>query len=179
MSTISNNLNATKVENAERIRTLAKDVVRMAGATHPMLEETYEQFVNEGIRAPYFAQFTLKNAEYDLYIKSAKEYAKNEISTADYYSKYKTTRSALSNLDKSPNGRRLYVAMKKLITDNIKVPAEEKKAYMEAVKKGKAMMLKRIAVLSGLAEGSRELVPCHLNKGIKKFTYHFLRLVNK
>jgi hypothetical protein len=178
MNTIKNDV--IKIENAEKIRDLANTVVRMAKCSHPMLDSTYENFVNEGIEAPYFSQLALKNAEYDSYIKSANEYAEGEISSADYYSGYKNTRSTLSRLDHSPNGTRLYVAMRKLMFDNIKVsPEENKKAYKEALKKGKEMMQKRIAVLAGLAEGSKELVPCSCNKGIKKFTYRFLRILNR
>ena len=168
-----------KVENPERIRTLAQDVVRMASSSHPMLEETYTRFVNEGIETPYFAQMSLKNAEYDSYIKSADEYAKGLVDTSDYYSRYKTTRSTLSQLDHSPMGMKLYNAMKEVAIKNIKVSPNNKTAYKEAIKKAKSLMQKRIAVLAGLSEGSKDLVPCHVNKGIKKFTYRFLRVLNR
>lgn len=168
-----------KVENPEKIRQLAADVVSQAKSTHPLLEETYTRFIDEGVKAPYFAQMSLKNAEYDSYIKTADEYAKGLVDSSDYYARYKITRSSLSELDRSPIGMRLYNAMKEQAIKNITVSPDDKKAYKEAIKKSKDIMQKRIAILSGLAEGSRELVPCYSNKAIKKFTYKFLRLVNR
>ena len=177
MNTI--NSGVTKIENAENIRNLARTVVRMASCSHPMLESTYENFINEGVKVPYFAQLALKKAEYDSYIQSANEYAQGDISRVDYYARYKNTRSTLSKLDHSSDGSRLYEAMRKFVVDNIKISPENKQGYKEALKKGKEMMQKRIAILSGLAEGSKDLVPCSYNKGVKKFAYRFLRLVNR
>ena len=170
-----------KVENPEKIRELAKDVVRMANAEHPMLDATYERLVDIGVKYPYFTQMALKNAEYDLYIKAADEYVNADLTKEEYLNKFKTTRENLSKLDKSATGMRLYDSMKAIGIKNVEktVSRNDKKAFKKAMDRAKKYMQMRIAVLSGLAEGSHKLVPCSANKAIKKFTYRFLRLLNR
>ena len=167
------------IENADKIRTLASDVVRMANASHPMLDETYTRFVNEAIKAPSFAKLALKNAEYDSYIKATEDANNNIISRADCLNRYSATRSKLSELERSSEGMRIYDAMREKAINDITVSPTDTKVYKAAIKNAKNRMQKKIAVLAGLAEGSKQLVPCSCNKGIKKFTYRFLRLLNK
>lgn len=167
------------IENADKIRTLASDVVRMANASHPMLDETYTRFVNEAIKAPSFAQMALKNAEYDSYIKAAEDANNNIITRAECLERYKVLRSKLSEFDRSSQGMRIYNAMKEKAIEEVQISPSDTKAYKAAIKKAKSFMQKRVAVLAGLTEGSKQLVPCSCNKGIKKFTYRFLRLLNK
>lgn len=163
-----------KVENASKIRELAKDVVRMSNVDHPMLNSTYENLVNTGIKDPYYTQMAIKTAEYDSYIKASKDFACNEISGEEYINRFKNTRKKLSMLDKSTNGKKLYDSMKEKYLIYANDPTKQ-----DLYKKGKDYMLKRIAILSGMSEGSEKLVPCKVNKGVKKWVYRFFKLVNR
>ena len=186
--TFGNNLfskNGRKVENEEEIRQLAKDVVRMANCNHPMLEDTYLRFVDAGEKYASFAQLALKKAEYDFYIDTAKDYRDNVLSNQEFLSKYRNTSSTLSSLDRSQVGMRLYNSMKTQwfrdnpYDENRAFDSEYNKKYYEAAKNAKDVVLKRIAILAGLTEGSKTLLPCSVGKGFKKWTYRFLRLVNR
>lgn len=146
------------VKNPEQIKQLATDVVRMANAEHPMLEETYGKLVDAGINTPSYTQMTLKKAEYDSYIKAAQDLGNLEINSDEYLNKIKRTRNSLSKLERSPKGNSLFGSLKT--------------TYPKTV-------LKRVAILGGLSEGHKELKPCSANKFIKKFTLRFLKFVNR
>lgn len=147
-----------KVNNAQHINQLSQDVVRMSNASHPMLEETYDRFVKVGVDTPSYTQMTLKKAEYDSYIKAAKDLANEEIGVNDYINRIKRTRTTLAKLDTSETGKKLYSAMKEV--------------YPKTA-------LKRIAVLSGLSEGHAKFEHCSTGKTIKKNVYRFLKLINR
>ena len=178
-SSIENLRKPVKVENASKLKELATDVVRMANCDHPMLVDTYERFVEEGVKHPSYAQMTLKHAEYDAYYRSAEEFVAGNITREEHLGRFKNTRGALSMLDKSFLGMRLYSAWADQSIESVTVDPTDTKAYKKALKNAKKYMQKKISVLAGLAETSTQLTPCSVNKGIKKFTYRFLRLVNK
>ena len=146
------------IKNPSQIKQLATDVVRMANAEHPMLNETYDKLVDIGIDTPSYTQMTLKKAEYDSYIKAAKDLSELEISSENYINRINRTRKSLSKMERSSKGNSLFGSIKTV--------------YPKTA-------LKRIAILGGLSEGHKELIPCSANKFIKKFTLRFLKLVNR
>ena len=177
--TTVNNNKAIKIENGSKLKEMAKDIVRMANCDHPMLVDTYEQFVEEGVKHPTYAQMVLKNAEYDSYYKSAEDFQAGLVTQQEHLQRFKNTRGALAMLDKSFLGKRLYSAMADQAIDGVTVSPTDTKAYKKALKNAKKYMQKKISVLAGLAETSTQLTPCYVNKGIKKFTYRFMRLINR
>jgi len=178
-SSVENLRKPVKVENAALLKELAEDIVRMANCDHPMLVDTYERFVEEGIKYPSFAQMTLKHAEYDSYYKSAVDFQSGLVTQQEHLQRFKNTRGALSMLDKSFLGMRLYSAWADQSIESVTVDPTDTKAYKKALKNAKKYMQKKISVLAGLAETSTQLTPCSVNKSVKKFTYRFLRLINR
>ena len=164
---------AVKVENPELIKQLANDVVRMAAAEHPMLEKTYERLVTAGEKYPYYTQMILKNAEYDSFGKATEELKNFEITQKESWTRFKRTRSNLSALDKSETGKKLYETMQNLANKYVEAHPDDK----NAAKKARKIIHKKIAILSGLTENSKNLLPCSTNKFVKKWAYRFLRVV--
>ena len=179
------NSKVTKVENGSTIKRLARDVVRMANADHPMLKDTYTKFVEAGENAPSYALLSLKHAEYDAYAQAAKDYNSDLITREEYLTKFSNTRSKLSELERSETGLKLSRSLKNLWIKNNPFDmnnTQDKdyiKAYIETAKKAKKYALKKIAILTALTETSNTLMPCHANKRLKKITYRVLRLINR
>lgn len=179
------NSKVTKVENGSEIKRLASDVVRMANANHPMLKDTYTKFVEAGENAPSYALLSLKHAEHDAYAQATKDYNTDLITREEYLTKFSNTRSKLSELERSETGLKLSRSLKNLWIKNNPFDMNKTqdidyiKAYIETAKRAKKYALKKIAVLTALTETSNSLVPCHVNKRLKKITYRVLRLINR
>ena len=69
----------SKIENAQEIKELAKNIVRWSYCDHPFLDENYEKFIELATDNPYFSQMALKHAEGDFYINSINEYINGNI----------------------------------------------------------------------------------------------------
>ena len=152
-----NVLNKNRVSNSQEIRELARDVVRMSGAEHPMLNDTYSRFVDAGIESPSFAQVMLKQAEMDYYTQYAKNLVEGTFVKNEFKNKIYKVRENLNGLENTFMGKMLVQAIKKDFPQT---------------------GLKRLAILSSWVENSNELKPCSLNKRFKKFTYKCLKRIN-
>ena len=166
-----------KIENAQEIKELAKNIVRWSYSDHPFLDENYEKFIDLATDNPYFSQMALKHAEGDFYINSINEYINGNITQEEHNNKITKTRAKLLELQKSDKTKKLEGA-KYLQAIEL---SKDSGGYIDLNKFKKYLnhFLKKEAVLAGLMEGSgKNLVPCSANKGIKIFCYKLLKLIN-
>ena len=142
------------IQNANEIRNLAKDVVRMARNEHPMLERTYENFVNASKDSPSFGLVALRKAEFDSYYQFIKEsIPRNELKSI-----ISTTREKLKVLENGEIGMKLHTSMQNL---------------------HKKTSIKRAAIVAALTEGNKTHNPTSKGKFLKRFFYKLFNYAAK
>lgn len=100
-----------KINNAEEIRSLAKDVIRMARNGHPMLQDTYTNFVNASLDNPSFGLVALKKAEFDSYKKML---LVDGLTRSEVSQMAKNTKDNLAPLESGKIGKMLHDSLRKL-----------------------------------------------------------------
>lgn len=133
-----------KINNAEEIRSLAKDVIRMARNDHPMLQDTYTNFVNASLDNPSFGLVALRKAEFDSYKKML---LVDKLTRSEVSQMAKNTKDNLAPLENGKIGMVLHDSLRKFYPKTF---------------------YKRSAIALLLGEASHEFNPTSNRKFLKK-----------
>lgn len=133
---------------------LASFLKRYVGKEEYTLENCYEDFMLTGANYASYTQVALRDAEFDYYTQMLNSGRPK----SDIVDVYKNLQVDLNSLSKTPEGLNLFSRIKE---------------------QHKSTGLKRMAIATGLSEGSNNIFPCSTNKKIKKAMYKLYKAVNK
>lgn len=153
------------ISNADQLKELARTVVRHANNEHPMLQQSFDEFVRAGIDNPSYAKTILKGAQMDSVTAMAKDVADGYLSSDEYRSKAQIGAFTI---------------------DNLFTNTESGNKFNESfIKQHPKTWIKRCAVLKGLSEGTKceigvgDFVKCSKYKNVKIAVYKTLKRVAK